>query len=549
MSQALCMADAGGRLIVCNRRFIAMFALDPAGTIPGAVLDDLAGDGGAARIDRQPIKALLAEHRILTHQGRPASFVHEGPDGLALAVSHQPLVDGGWVATYEDVTERRRAAARIAHMAHHDALTGLPNRLLYRQRVDDIIEGRWPHEGHVSVLLLDLDNFKDVNDTLGHGMGDALLEAVALRLLTCSRQADLVARLGGDEFAVIQAPGTQPKDAARLATRIVDAIGTPYDIDGTRVQISASVGIAVEPMEGATADLLLKFADIALYQAKANGRATYCFYEPAMDQVLQARRALTADLREALALGQFEVHYQPLIDLQRDRIAGFEALIRWRHPQRGLVPPAQFIPLAEETGLITLIGQWVLRQACAEAVGWPPQVKVAVNLSPRQFRGDDVTRLVIGALAQTGLAPERLELEITESLLLQDGEDVPEALRGLRALGVGVALDDFGTGYSSLSYLRKFPFSKLKIDQSFVRGTDTREDNIVIIQAVAEMAQRLGMIVTAEGIETEEQLAIIKRAGCMQGQGYLFGRPARAAEAARLVAEYGRREAAMQVAI
>jgi EAL domain-containing protein (putative c-di-GMP-specific phosphodiesterase class I) len=284
---------------------------------------------------------------------------------------------------------------------------------------------------------------------------------------------------------------------------------------------------------------LLKYADMALYQAKANGRAGFCFYDPAMDQQMQTRRALSADLRDALALGQFEVHYQPLVDLQEERICGFEALIRWRHPERGLVSPAQFIPLAEETGLIQTIGEWVLREACTEATRWPPQVKVAVNLSPRQFRGNDVARAVVRALEHSGLTPERLEVEITESLLLQDGDDVLEALCQLRALGVGVALDDFGTGYSSLSYLRKFPFSKLKIDQSFVRGMTEREDCIIIIQAVAAMAQRLGMIVTAEGIETEEELAIIRAARCSQGQGYLFGRPQNAAATLALLSEAG----------
>jgi predicted signal transduction protein with EAL and GGDEF domain len=313
-------------------------------------------------------------------------------------------------------------------------------------------------------------------------------------------------------------------------------IGEPYEIEGERVLVGASVGIAVEPECGASAELLLKYADMALYEAKANGRATWCFYEARMDLLVQTRRALSADLRDAIRLGQLEVHYQPLINLGAERIAGFEALLRWRHPERGLVSPGQFIPIAEETGLISVIGDWVLRQACQEAVRWPEPVSVSVNLSPRQFRNNNVARAVKAALDQTGLAPGRLELEITESLLLQDGEDVLTALGDLRALGVGVALDDFGTGYASLSYLRKFPFSKLKIDQSFVRGMEQREDCIIIIQAVAALAKRLGMTVTAEGVETEEQLAIVREAGCTHGQGYLFGRPAPPAEATRLLA-------------
>jgi diguanylate cyclase (GGDEF)-like protein len=550
MSQGLCMVDAAQRLIVCNRRFVEMFRLDPAAAVPGVLLATLisgraeSGDG-----DPDGTRALQAEHLMLSQQGRPSGFVHERPDGKAFAVSHQPLPEGGWVATYEDVTERRRTEAQIAHMAHHDALTGLPNRALYRRRIEEILSYPRDGQGKLSVLLLDLDHFKEINDTLGHGAGDALLEAVALRLRGCTREADLVARLGGDEFAIIHNPGLAARDVTRLAERVLLAIGEPFDIDGERVVMGASVGIAVEPEDGASGELLLKYADLALYQAKASGRGMWCFYEPEMDARVQTRRAISADLREALRLGQLEVQFQPLIDLARSRVGGFEALLRWRHPERGLVPPVQFIPLAEETGLIVPIGDWVLRQACIEATQWPEEVKIAVNLSPRQFSGGNVARMVQSALDQTGLAPGRLELEITESLLLTDAEDVLAALRELRDLGVGVALDDFGTGYSSLSYLRKFPFSKLKIDQSFVRGMDQREDCIIIIQAVAAMAKRLGMTVTAEGIETDEQLAIVREAGCNQGQGYLFGRPARPAEAIRLLARDQEREAELQVAI
>jgi diguanylate cyclase (GGDEF)-like protein len=550
MSQGLCMVDAEQRLIVCNRPFVTMFDLEPATAVPGTALSALAFD--PARRDGDAARALLAlqgEHLRLSQQRRPATFVYEPAGQRALAVSHQPLSDGGWLATYEDVTERRRTEARIAYMAHHDALTGLPNRTQYRQRIEELLALPRGADQKLSVLLLDVDHFKEVNDSLGHGAGDALLEAVALRLRACTREVDLVARLGGDEFVVIQEPGLSALDASRLAGRIVQAIGEPFEIDGKRVLVSASVGIAVEPAVGASAELLLKYADMALYQAKANGRATWCFYEPEMDQKVQTRRALSADLRDALRLGQLELHYQPVIDLARDRVAGFEALLRWRHPERGLIPPTQFIPLAEETGLITVIGDWVLRQACLEATHWPEHVRIAVNLSPRQFRGSDVALMVKAVLDQTGLAPGRLELEITESLLLQDADDVLAALRDLRALGVGVVLDDFGTGYASLSYLRKFPFSKLKIDQSFVRGMELRDDCVIIIEAVAAMAKRLGMMVTAEGIETEEQLAIIREAGCTLGQGYLFGRPAPSAEATRLIARDLSREAELQMAV
>jgi diguanylate cyclase (GGDEF)-like protein len=538
MSQGLCMVDGERRLIVCNRRFVEMFALRPELSLPGTPLDQLIETGEPAPENaalRAAARALQAEHLAIARQDRPVAFMNERA-GRVLSISQQPLPDGGWLATYEDVTERRRADARIEHMALHDALTGLPNRVAFRQRIDEIVDHHCASAAQLSVLLLDLDHFKEVNDTLGHGAGDGLLQAVSRRLANCTRDSELVARLGGDEFAVIQTPGSTTEDAAALATRIVESIGAPYEIDGERVVVGASVGVAVHPASGASAELLLKFADMALYQAKANGRGTYCFYVPEMDLQVQTRRALSADLRDAIGLGQFEVLYQPLMDLWQHRVGGFEALLRWRHPERGMVPPAQFIPLAEEIGFISVIGDWVLRQACADAAGWPAYIKLAVNLSPRQFHDGDVIQSVQRALLLTGLSPSRLELEITESLLLQDGDEVLAALRELRGIGVGVALDDFGTGYSSLSYLRKFPFTKLKIDQSFVRGMETREDNIIIVQAVAAMAQRLGMTVTAEGIETEEQLAIVRKAGCSHGQGFLFGQPARASETARFIA-------------
>jgi len=537
MSQGLCMVDADQRLIVCNRPFVTMFHLEPATAVPGTALGALAFT-----------PALRDEHLRLSEQRRPAAFVYEPAGERALAVSHRPLPDGGWVATYEDVTERRRTEARIAYIAHHDELTGLPNRTQYRQRIEEVLALPRGSDEKLSVLLLDLDHFKEVNDSLGHSAGDALLEVVARRLRACTRAADLVARLGGDEFVVIPEYTHSAREASRLAERIVQAIGEPYEIDSKRVLVSVSIGIAVEPAAGASAELLLKYADMALYQAKANGRATWCFYEPEMDQKVQMRRAMSADLADALRLGQLEVHYQPVIDLARRRVAGFEALLRWRHPERGLVPPMQFIPLAEETGLITVIGEWVLRQACLEATTWPDHVRIAVNLSPRQFHGSNVALMVEAVLDQTGLDPGRLELEITESLLLQDGDDVLAALRELRALGVGVVLDDFGTGYASLSYLRKFPFTKLKIDQTFVRGMELRDDCIIIIDAVAAMARRLGMMVTAEGIETEEQLAIVRDAGCNLGQGYLFGRPAPSMEATRLIARNLDQDAEPQLA-
>lgn len=546
MSQGLCMVDAVQRLIVCNHNFAQMFSIAAERAAPGEPIEVLVADAReqAGPPRNMPVE-LYQEHARLNRQRRAAGFEHNAPGGRTLAVSHQPLSNGGWVATYEDVTERRRREDQIAYLALHDPLTGLPNRVSYRRRIEQLMGQERGAEAPLSVLLLDLDHFKEVNDTLGHGAGDALLREVSQRLRAVTRESDLVARLGGDEFAVIQSPGVTAQSAAGLAERIVAAVGAPYEIDGERVVVGVSVGIAIEPEEGASAELLLKCADMALYEAKASGRGTWCFYESRMDEIVQTRRALSADLRDAVRLDQLIAHFQPVVDLVTGRVAGFEALLRWNHPDRGLVSPAHFIPIAEETGLIVPIGAWVLRAACEEAMRWPGYVRIAVNLSPRQFRGGKVARTVRDELHRTGLAPQRLELEITESLLLQDREDVLAELLELRKLGVGVVLDDFGIGYSSLSYLRKFPFSKLKIDQSFVRGVEQRDDCIIIIQSMAAMARRLGMMFTAEGIETDEQAAIVREAGCNLGQGYLFGGPAPGAEAMRLLA----REAAAPIAL
>jgi diguanylate cyclase (GGDEF)-like protein/PAS domain S-box-containing protein len=549
MTQGLCMVDADQRLVVCNQRFIEMFGLEDLDLQPQISMLDLIGDPTAEDATYRLPRALYAEHLILRHQQRQSVFLHETADGRALTVSHRPMPHGGWVATYEDVTAKRRTEERIAFMAHHDALTGLPNRVMYRERLETLLAEYANFDSKLSVLLLDLDHFKEINDSLGHGAGDSLLQAVANRLRSVTRDADLVARLGGDEFAVILTVGPTDRDAAHIADRIIGMIGEPFEIDGHHVVVGVSVGIATQPAAGATAELLLKYADMALYQAKAKGRGTWCFYEPEMDQKVQVRRALSADLRDAIRLGQFETHYQSLVDLADDHIAGFEALVRWRHPDRGMILPGQFIGLAEETGLIVAIGEWVLKRACEDAAAWPARVRVSVNLSARQFRDNSVARSVRSALEQTGLDPARLDLEITESLLLQDGDEVLTALRELRGLGVGLALDDFGTGYASLSYLRKFPFSKLKIDQSFVRGMEHRDDCIIIIQSVAAMAKRLGMTVTAEGIETDEQYAIVREAGCTHGQGYRFGRPVPLAEAQRLLAEDAKRDRTFQIAI
>jgi diguanylate cyclase (GGDEF)-like protein len=525
---------------VCNVRFLELFGLSPGVAKAGVLAADLfraAGSGG--RYDAALVEGIWLEQQTLAAERRRGAFFEEGEAGRAVAVSHQPMAAGGWVATYEDITERRRAEARISFMAHHDALTSLPNRVLFRDRMDEALRNlRDRHEG-LALLCLDLDHFKHVNDTLGHPAGDALLEAVGRRLRSCARDTDVVARLGGDEFAVLQLAGGRVREAEALARRIIDAVGAPYDLGGHRVLVGVSVGIAIAAAPGTSADLLLRNADMALYRAKADGRGTHRSFEAEMDAEFQDRLAVERDLREALERRQLEVFYQPLFDLGADRVSGFEALVRWRHPERGLIPPAQFVPIAEELGLIVPIGEWVLRQACADAATWPGHLKVAVNLSPVQFRSGGIVQVVGDALKSSRLAPDRLELEITESTLLQDNRTTVAMLHHLRDLGVRTALDDFGTGYSSLSYLRSFPFDKIKIDQSFVREMERRPDCLAIVNSVADLARRLGMTTTAEGVETPDQLRQVRGAGCAEAQGYHFGHPRPAAEVLEWLAAAG----------
>ena len=444
-----------------------------------------------------------------------------------------------------DVTERRQAEARIAHMAHHDALTDLPNRLLFHERLNELLGRVKLHGDTLAVHCLDLDHFKGVNDTLGHPIGDELLKAVAQRLKQCVRDTDTVARLGGDEFAVVQWPLPSPNQAGSLANALIEVVSKPYDINGHEFVVGASIGIALAPGDGDTSDALLRNADMALYRAKAEGRGTAHFFEPEMDRRIQARRLLELDLRKAFANGELELFYQPLVDLKTDRVSGFEALLRWPHPERGMIPPADFIPLAEEIGLIVPLGEWVLRHACTEATRWPEEFKLAVNLSPAQFRSRGVVKAVLTALAYSRLAPSRLELEITESVLLGETEANLATLHQLREIGVRISMDDFGTGYSSLSYLRSFPFDKIKIDRSFVRELAERPDCLAIIRAIAGLGHSLGIATTAEGVETAEQLEKVRAEGCTEVQGYLFGKPQPASELDALIGREAQKNAAV----
>ena len=442
-----------------------------------------------------------------------------------------PFKDGHAIlVALVDVTARKQAEARIVYMAHHDALTDLPNRILFHERLDELL-ARVRRSGEtLAVHCLDLDHFKGVNDTLGHPIGDELLKAVALRLRRCLRDSDLVARLGGDEFAVVQWPVESPNQASAMANMLIEVVSKPYEVQGHEFVVGASIGIAFAPHDGDTADGLLRNADMALYRAKGEGRGTAHFFEPEMDRRIQARRVLELDLRKAFANGELELYYQPLINISSNQVSGFEALLRWRHSERGMVPPIEFIPLAEEIGLIVPLGEWVLRTACAEAVRWPGDFKVAVNLSPAQFRSRGVIKAVLTALAYSRLPAERLELEITESVLLGETDANLATLHQLREIGVRISMDDFGTGYSSLSYLRCFPFDKIKIDRSFVSELAERPDCLAIIRAVAGLGSSLGIATTAEGIETAEQLERVRSEGCTEVQGYLFSAPRPAAE-------------------
>ena len=652
MTHGLCMFDPEGRLVLCNNRYIQMYRLPPDAVKPGCTIRELLALRKASGTFLGDPDEYSANLRARIAEGKASSEIVGAADGLVTVVVDQPIEGGGWVATFEDITERRLAEQerdrsqkflntivenapipifvkearglryvlvnragekfwgasrdemigktshdvfpkeeadliaardkqllhsdqpsfderqfhtarngirnivskrvtvceddgksryvvgviedvterkhveqRIAHMAHHDALTDLPNRVLLRERLEQELT-YVQRGGQLAVLYLDFDNFKGTNDTLGHSTGDELLKGAADRLRGCLRDTDFIARLGGDEFAIVQTPLGQLTDAAILAQRLRDEmVRVPFELSGHQIVVDISIGIAVAPDDGIDADHLLKSADMALYGAKSEGRGTYRYFEPEMDARMKARRALEVDLRKALVNGEFELYYQPIVSLQNNEVSGCEALLRWHHPARGVISPAEFIPVAEDTGLMIPIGEWVLRQACADAATWPDEIKVAVNVSPVQLRNDAWGHIVVTSLAASGLPAHRLELEITESVLMQNSEATLRMLHQLRELGVRIAMDDFGTGYSSLSYLRSFPFNKIKIDRCFIDDLLNSVNSVQIVHAVASLASGLNMITTAEGVETERQLEIIRAAGCTEMQGYLFSPP------------------------
>ncbi|MEY9125480.1 diguanylate cyclase (GGDEF)-like protein [Bradyrhizobium yuanmingense] len=539
MVEGLCMFDAEKRLVICNERYARLYRLPPellrAGTphrdiirhrVTSGILEGEASDFAAerqiARLDALPIHAV-------------SSRIDAFADGRLICVTRQPMAGGGWVATHLDVTEQRRSEAKITYMAQHDALTELPNRVLLKARLEPALADTRGGNLHLAVLLLDLDRFKEVNDTLGHPAGDLLLRSVAARLLDCVRETTFVARLGGDEFAIVDYVTNPAADATSLAEAIHGALSEPFDLGDHQVIVGTSIGIALAPRDGADSDTILRSADLALYSAKSGGRGAFRFFEPELDRLLHARRNLERDLRKALARSEFELHYQPFVNLKSGETCGFEALLRWHHPERGLVSPGEFIPVAEETGLILPLGEWVLRTACAEAAKWRSDLKIAINLSPAQFRSKELVSTIVSALAASGIASDRLELEVTETVIMHDSGTVFAALSQLRELGVRIALDDFGTGYSSLSFLQKFPFDKIKIDRSFVSELSSpMEEPHRIARAVVQFATSLGKTSTAEGVETAEQLDILRQEGCVEAQGFHLSPPIRASTIARL---------------
>jgi diguanylate cyclase (GGDEF)-like protein/PAS domain S-box-containing protein len=528
MSQGLCLFDAEGRIQLFNKNYATMLRRTEPELRGRLLLDVLKAQKAAGRWHGEPPEEFFARLMADARAGRGATRVLQH-QGRSMRTTTQPMRSGGWVATFEDITEWEEAQAQISHMARHDSLTGLPNRTLFREELERALH-MVKRTDQLAVLCLDLDHFKKINDSLGHPVGDELLKQAAARLRQCIGPGDTVARLGGDEFAVVQfCNGCEPSAVPALASQIVEVVAAPYEIDGHHLVIGVSVGISLAPEDGDNPDELLKNADLALYRAKADGRGTYRFFEAGMDARAQARRLLELDLRLALQRDEFEVHYQPIRDIASGAIVVCEALVRWRHPQRGLIAPNHFIPIAEETGLIIKLGDKVLRTACADAARWSSAC-VAVNLSPVQFRNPDLVPGVKAALQQSGLPAHRLELEITESVLLQNSDSTRAMLLELRELGVKISLDDFGTGYSSLSYLRSFPFDKIKIDRSFVNELTSSNDSLAIIRAVTGLGKSLGIVTTAEGVETGEQLEMLSREGCTQAQGYLISKPRPIAE-------------------
>lgn len=539
MSQGLCMFDQDQRLLVCNTRYVEMYGLSSdlarRGTPFRKIVESRIANGLYNGRDGE---AYLEERFASVREAVRHTKVHELSDGRIIAITHAPLDGGGWVATHDDVTYLRRIEARLSYMARHDTLTDLPNRAQLRERLEELLAGEGAGaRGSVGVVLFEIDRFKEINDTFGPSAGDTLLQNVAHRLRRRLNGVDMIARIGGDEFIALQISDDPIGEADALAKRLHEVLGTSFDIDDHPISISISVGVAIAPVDGDQPDELLTNADLALARAKREGPGNTRFFERDMDARMRARHKLEHDMRIGLSEDQFELYYQPQLDLETDEIVSFEALLRWNHPEHGVIAPGEFVTLAEETGFIVQLGDWVLRRACADAATWPKGIRVAVNLSIAQFRSGNVRQSVIAALGVSGLSPNRLELEITESVLMYDVGGVVSALEELQAIGVGVALDDFGTGFSSLGYLTTIRFDKIKIDKHFIRDLESESGSaLAVLRSVVALSKSLGIATLAEGIETAEQLDRVCAEGCSEAQGYYIGRPAVAADVAGILA-------------
>ena len=535
MPLGVSMFDKSGCLAISNDRYFRMYRLPTGEIAPGTSLHEIIQRKKAGGTFLGDVDAFCDELAEQLDRGMLVRASADLDDGRVISSLSQPMEDGGWVSIHEDITDRKRAEEKIAYMAHHDPLTGLVNRARFADQLEELLASV-DGGARLSVLFLDLDHFKFVNDTLGHLVGDELLKAVGERLRACVETMDIVARLGGDEFAIVHIEFEGAEDVSRLAERICSAIKVPYDLGGLQASVDVSIGIARAPTEAIRSAELMKRADVALYRAKGDGRSVYRFFEPGMFARIAARRALETDLRNGIARGEFQMFYQPVVNIEDNRIVGLEGLLRWHHPDRGTISPAEFIPVAEETGLIVPLGEWVIRQACSDAANWPSEIKIAVNLSPAQFRNHNLAQAVINALAASAVAPCRLELEITEEILLGQSRENLAVLEQLRKLGIQIVMDDFGIGYSSLNYLRLLPFDKIKIDRSFVNDLSNGNDlSLAIVQAVTRLARVLNVPTTAEGIETREQLELVRLAGCTEFQGFFFSKPKPAKEITQLL--------------
>ena len=532
---AISIFDGSKKLVYCNSYFLTLYHLPRRLGRPGTSFEEIVRARIAANsyVGEDP-ERYYAERTRGVDRSEVFVDVNRLNTGEMVSINHQPLPDGGWVATHKDITEFARLQDELAHRAYHDALTGLPNRHMLQQRLAECVK-QADGLGSFALLIIDLDGFKSINDTLGHAAGDAVLREVARRLEIAAGTEGMPARMGGDEFAVVMDVGTVARDAHMLAVSLTEAGREPFLVDDQDIDIAFSVGVAVAPGDGVTPDDLLKNADLALYAAKAERRGSYRFFEPAMDKALRDRRKLERDLALALERGEFELYYQPILNLKRQAFSGFEALLRWKH-EGTIVSPATFIPVAEETGLIVPIGEWVLRQAIAEAATWPRDLRVAINVSSVQFQRGNVVPTIMNALGSARIAPERVEIEITESVFFENSTANLDALRQLHAIGLKIALDDFGTGFSALSYLLRYPFDKIKIDGAFVRAIDNAAGAQTIVRAIAEIGHGMGIITTAEGVETAAQLRNVHAAGYTEAQGFLIARPLPVEQVRKLLA-------------